>query len=70
MRTLLTAWRENDATANHVLAFLDRMGPAAAPALPLIRAELALARRGGRFKGVEQDEELRRIGRVILTRLA
>ncbi|MGW3661989.1 hypothetical protein [Streptomyces sp. NPDC005141] len=46
------------------------MGPEAAPALPLIRAELVLARRGGRFKGVEQDEELRRIGRVILTRLA
>jgi hypothetical protein len=45
------------------------MGPEAAPALPLIRAELALARRGGRFHGVECDLELQRIGRAILTRL-
>ncbi|MGW2765380.1 hypothetical protein [Streptomyces sp. NPDC001275] len=35
--TLLTAWEENDATSNHVLACLNRMGPATAPTLPRLR---------------------------------
>ncbi|MFE7216033.1 hypothetical protein ACFY0A_41830 [Streptomyces sp. NPDC001698] len=35
--TLLTAWKESDATSNHVLACLNRMGPAAAPTLPRLR---------------------------------
>ncbi|MFJ5741044.1 HEAT repeat domain-containing protein [Streptomyces microflavus] len=34
VETLLEAWAENDATSNHVLACLGRMGPAAGPALP------------------------------------
>ncbi|WP_195911404.1 HEAT repeat domain-containing protein [Streptomyces kaniharaensis] len=44
---LLEGWEENDSTAGHVLDCLRRMGPAAAPALPRIHAELALARRSG-----------------------
>ncbi|MGW1885003.1 HEAT repeat domain-containing protein [Streptomyces sp. NPDC001970] len=70
VQTLLTAWEENDATSNHVLACLNRMGAAAAPALPRIRAELALLRRSGRFRSIQHDEELQRTGCAILTRLA
>ncbi|MFJ5899650.1 HEAT repeat domain-containing protein [Streptomyces sp. NPDC093064] len=68
--TLLTAWEENDATSNHVLACLNRMGPAAAPTLPRLRAELALPRRSGRFQSIANDEELQRDCRAILTRLS
>lgn len=68
---LLEAWEENDSTAGHVLECLQRMGPAAARALPRIRAELALARRGGGFFGsVENDEALQRAGRTIINQLA
>ncbi len=70
VRTLLAAWEKNDATSNHVLACLDRMGSAAAPALPRIRAELAQARRSGRFGRVANDEELQRTCRTILARLS
>ncbi|MFJ9775428.1 HEAT repeat domain-containing protein [Kitasatospora sp. NPDC101157] len=70
VRTLLAAWEKNDATSNHVLACLDRMGSAAAPALPRIRAELAQARRSGRFGRVTNDEELQRTCRTILARLS
>ncbi|MFD4237136.1 HEAT repeat domain-containing protein [Streptomyces sp. NPDC058542] len=42
VETLLAAWAENDATSNHVLACLSRMGPAARPALPRVREELTL----------------------------
>ncbi|MBO1413106.1 HEAT repeat domain-containing protein [Streptomyces sp. FH025] len=70
LRTLLTAWEQHDATSNHVLACLDRMGPAAAPALPRIRAELALARRSGRFRSIANDEELRHTCRAVLARLS
>jgi HEAT repeat protein len=66
---LLTAWEVNDATSNHVLACLNRMGPAAAPALPRIQAEVALPRRSGRFKSITDDEELQRTCRSVLTRL-
>ncbi|WP_344594885.1 HEAT repeat domain-containing protein [Actinomadura vinacea] len=38
--TLLQAWGQNPSTANHVVACLDRMGPAARPALPQLRSEL------------------------------
>ncbi|WP_328892029.1 HEAT repeat domain-containing protein [Streptomyces sp. NBC_00236] len=69
VQTLLAAWEENDATGNHVLACLDRMGQAAAPALPRIQAELALPRRGGRFRSVDNDAEVQRLCRTILTRL-
>ncbi|WP_328674881.1 HEAT repeat domain-containing protein [Streptomyces sp. NBC_00343] len=67
--TLLQAMAKNPATANHVVACLDRMGPLAAPALPLLREQLALPRRGGRFQSIDHDEELQRIGRTLITRL-
>ncbi|MFD4693243.1 HEAT repeat domain-containing protein [Streptomyces sp. NPDC058463] len=70
VETLLAAWDENDATANHVLACLNRMGPAAAPALPRIRGELALPRRSGRFRSIANDEELQDTCRAIVARLA
>jgi hypothetical protein len=60
---------QNPATANHVVACLDRMGPLAVPALPLLREHLALPRRGGRFQNVEHDEELQRVGRSLVARL-
>ncbi|MGW6497979.1 hypothetical protein [Nonomuraea angiospora] len=68
--TLLQAWGQNPATANHVVACLDRMGPAAAPALPRLRSELTRPRRGGRFASIDNDEELQRISRAIVERLA
>ncbi|MFE9859154.1 HEAT repeat domain-containing protein [Streptomyces sp. NPDC005780] len=67
MQTLLAAWEKNDATGNYVLACLDRMGQAAAPALPRIQAELALPQRGGRFRSVDNDAEVQRLCRAILT---
>ncbi|MFE6052569.1 HEAT repeat domain-containing protein [Kitasatospora sp. NPDC056446] len=64
---LLKGWEENDSTAGRVLDCLQRMGPAAAPALPRIRAELALTRRGGDvFASVEADEALQRAGRTVI----
>ncbi|QHA01987.1 HEAT repeat domain-containing protein [Streptomyces broussonetiae] len=67
--TLLQAMAQNPATANHVVACLDRIGPLAAPALPLLREQLALNRRGGRFGSVDHDEELQRLGRTLIARL-
>ncbi|WP_217133252.1 HEAT repeat domain-containing protein [Streptomyces sp. AC558_RSS880] len=67
---LLQAWTRNPSTANHVMACLDRMGHAAQPALPLLRAQLALPRRGGRFASIDHDEELQRTGRAVIGRLA
>ncbi|ULR55728.1 HEAT repeat domain-containing protein [Streptomyces deccanensis] len=66
---LLQAMTKNPATANHVVACLDRMGPLAAPALPLLREQLAPPRRGGRFQSIDHDEELQRLVRTLLTRL-
>ncbi|MFD8005672.1 hypothetical protein [Streptomyces mirabilis] len=57
---LLQAMAKNSATANHVVACLDRMGPLAAPALP---------RRGGRFQSIDHDEALQRVGRTLIARL-
>ena len=45
-------------TASFVVTVLDRMGPAAAPALPQLRAEIAKTRRGGRFGTIDTDEDL------------
>lgn len=67
---LLQAWAQNPATANHVVACLDRMGPAAQPALPQLRAQLALPQRGGRFASIDNDEELQRLSRAIIRRFA
>ncbi|MFF2515944.1 HEAT repeat domain-containing protein [Streptomyces sp. NPDC058086] len=66
---LLRAMAKNSATANHVVACLDRMGPLAAPALPLLREQLALPRRGGRFQSIDHDEALQRVGRTLIARL-
>jgi hypothetical protein len=70
LETLLQAWAQNGATANHVLACLNRMGPAARPALPQLRAELCLPRRGGRFASIANDEELQRLAGDLVRRLA
>ncbi|MEV5546593.1 HEAT repeat domain-containing protein [Streptomyces sp. NPDC052309] len=70
VQTLLGAWERNKATSNHVVACLNRMGPAAAPALSRVLAELALSRRSGRFRGTANDEELQATCRAIVTRLA
>ncbi|MEU9040453.1 MULTISPECIES: HEAT repeat domain-containing protein [unclassified Kitasatospora] len=66
---LLPAWERNSATGGHVAACLERMGAAAAPALPLLRAQLELPRRGGRFGTIEEDEKLQRQCRALLARL-
>ncbi|WP_211253410.1 HEAT repeat domain-containing protein, partial [Glycomyces tenuis] len=65
---LCRAWEQNLATGNHVTECLDRMGTAAGPAVPMVRAELALARRSGRFGGIEHDEALQRTCRAIARR--
>ncbi|MGI5238831.1 hypothetical protein [Dactylosporangium sp. CA-139066] len=66
--TLLQAWQHNSATGNHVAAGLKRMGSAAIPALPQIRAELTRPDRGGRSGGVDNDEELmRELADVLLS---
>ncbi|MFI0811866.1 HEAT repeat domain-containing protein [Streptomyces echinatus] len=70
VQTLLGAWEKNEATSNHVLACLNRMGSAAAPALSRVLAELALLRRSGRFRGTADDEELQATCRAVVTRLA
>ncbi|MGI8333613.1 HEAT repeat domain-containing protein [Actinomadura scrupuli] len=67
--TLLQVWAQNPATANHVVACLDRMGLAAESALPQLRSQLALPQRGGRFASIDNDEELQRVSRLIIARL-
>ncbi|MFD3798423.1 HEAT repeat domain-containing protein [Streptomyces californicus] len=69
METLLAAWAENDSTSNHVLACLNRMGPAAQPALPRVREELTLLRRSGRFSSIPNDEDLQAACRSVTTRI-
>ncbi|EGE39515.1 hypothetical protein SACT1_0097 [Streptomyces sp. ACT-1] len=69
VETLLTAWAENDATSNHVLACLNRMGPAARPALPRVREELTLLRRSGRFRSIPHDEDLLAACRSVTARI-
>ncbi|MEU2346349.1 HEAT repeat domain-containing protein [Streptomyces sp. NPDC013082] len=68
VETLLAAWAENDSTSNNVLACLHRMGPAARPAFPRVREELALLRRSGRFRTIANDEELLDACRSTLSR--
>ncbi|PSM44584.1 hypothetical protein C6Y14_00015 [Streptomyces dioscori] len=69
VETVLGAWEKNDATSNYVVACLHRMGPAAAPALPRILAELALSRRSGHFRSTANDEELQAVCRAIVRHL-
>ncbi|WP_037881974.1 HEAT repeat domain-containing protein [Streptomyces sp. NRRL S-378] len=67
---LLAAWKANDSTARHAVACLNRMGPAANPALPQIQSALAQPRRGGNPWGwnIAVDLEIQRTCRSILTR--
>ncbi|MFF1795374.1 HEAT repeat domain-containing protein [Kitasatospora sp. NPDC058263] len=68
---LLETWEENSTTVGRVLDCLQRMGPSAAPALPLIHAELALARRGGGYFGsIADDEDLQHAGRAVIRQTA
>ncbi|MEV5831571.1 HEAT repeat domain-containing protein, partial [Spirillospora sp. NPDC052242] len=67
--TVLQAWEQNPAVANHVVACLDRMGPAARPALPQLRSELLHPQRRGRFNSIDNDEELQQISRTLIERL-
>ncbi|MFF3002188.1 hypothetical protein ACFVTF_05180 [Kitasatospora sp. NPDC057940] len=55
---LLPAWEKNPATGNHVTPCLERTVRAAGAAVPLSRAQLERPRRGGRFRDVEENEEL------------
>jgi len=66
---LLQAWDQNQATASYIVTVLDRMGTAAAPALPHLRAELARTRRGGRFGTIDTDEDLTAMCRTLINRL-
>ncbi|WP_026402051.1 hypothetical protein [Actinomadura rifamycini] len=67
--TLLQAWGQNPFTANEVVACLERMGDAAVPAVPQLRAELLRPERRGRFGSIDDDEELQRICRVLIEQL-
>ena len=58
LEVLLQAWVQNQMTASFVVTVLDRMGPAAALALPQLHAEIAKTRRGGRFGTIDTDEDL------------
>lgn len=66
---LLQAMANRPATANAVVACLDRMGAFATPALPLLREQLALPGRGDGFQTLEHDEELQRVARSLIARL-
>ncbi|MGX1274706.1 HEAT repeat domain-containing protein [Streptomyces phaeoluteigriseus] len=66
---LLQAVTQNSATANHVVSSLDRMGPLAAPALPMLREQLAMPRRGGRYQSIDHDEKLQQISHALIARL-
>ncbi|MFL1430434.1 MULTISPECIES: hypothetical protein [unclassified Nocardiopsis] len=67
---LLQAWEQNPMTAATAVECLERMGPAAAPAVPRLRAHAAAAERMARFGGVDEDEELRRACLALADRLS
>ncbi|NUR46958.1 MAG: HEAT repeat domain-containing protein [Hamadaea sp.] len=69
LSTLLSAWTRNPATGNHVVDCLDQMGHAAAPALPLLQAQLALRQRGGHLGSIANDEQLQATCRTIIRQL-
>ncbi|MEV6250562.1 hypothetical protein AB0M38_30890 [Streptomyces sp. NPDC051742] len=71
VQALRDAWKDNEATAPTVVACLDRMGPAARPALPQIQAALAQSHRyDQRWSGaVASDLGIVDTCRTILTRL-
>ncbi|MDR7323706.1 MULTISPECIES: HEAT repeat domain-containing protein [Catenuloplanes] len=69
--TLLAAWARNGFAGPFVVACLSRMGRAAAPALPHLRAQLAMPQRYVTFSSnsVAPDEELQLALRALVTRL-
>lgn len=67
LETLTRAWEKNSATANHTLACLERMGPAAEPAAPLLATALSEPRRLAWWADIERDENMQRSARRILT---
>ncbi|MFE5675515.1 HEAT repeat domain-containing protein [Streptomyces erythrochromogenes] len=69
---LLKAWKDNDFTARHAVACLNRMGPAAHPAGPQIQETLAQPRRGGEPWGwdISLDLEVQHTCQSILRNLA
>lgn len=69
LEILLEAVTHNPATANRVVDCLDRMGPLATPALPVLRNQLAGQRRSGRFRSIDSDEALQHTCRTLITRL-
>ncbi|WP_204013153.1 hypothetical protein [Virgisporangium aurantiacum] len=68
LAVLLQAWTQNPATATVAAACLDRMGPAAEPAVPHLREQLARPHRAGKFADIRGDEDLQRTSRVVLAR--
>ncbi|MFF0087908.1 HEAT repeat domain-containing protein [Streptomyces canus] len=69
LNILLQALTQHPATANTVVACLDRMDALAAPALPLLREQLDQPQRGNGFQTLENDEELQRLTRTLIARL-
>jgi hypothetical protein len=57
---VLQAWQENPATGTYVAACFKRLGPAARPAIPQIRAELGRPERAGWLANIDDDERLLR----------
>ncbi|MFC9816045.1 HEAT repeat domain-containing protein [Streptomyces virginiae] len=68
---LLDAWNNNDSTARHAVACLNRMGKAARPALAHVQAALAQPHRGGHpwGWGVACDLEFQNTCRSVQARL-
>ncbi|MET8700924.1 HEAT repeat domain-containing protein [Kitasatospora sp. NPDC004723] len=66
---LLPAWERNPYTARRVVPCLERMGPAATPAAPLLRAHLELTERVDGSGSIEEDEKLLAACRAALARL-
>ncbi|MFF5639515.1 HEAT repeat domain-containing protein [Streptomyces sp. NPDC012825] len=68
---LLNAWKDNNSTARDVLACLNRMGPAAHPALPQIQIALAQPHRDHQrwSDAVAFDLEVEHACRDLLARL-
>ncbi|MER7598459.1 HEAT repeat domain-containing protein [Streptomyces hydrogenans] len=68
---LLAAWKNDDSSAHAVVACLDRMGPAAHPALPQVHAALARPHRYEQLwtGSVALDLEIEHTCRTILMRL-
>jgi hypothetical protein len=68
---LLHAWDANGYTANFIVNQLDRMGPAAAPALPYLLDQLVRTRRDeDPWASIDDDDTLQRACRALIARLS